>query len=174
MRDVLRVKKIFNGRLLKLYVETQRFPNGYVGDLEVIYHPGAALIVPYKRRDKIIFIRQYRPVIDSSFWELPAGTRHKKETVLACAKRELREETGYVAAGWKKLGVIYPAPGYTTEMIHIFKASMLREVLARREEDEVIATEVLSVRQVRRLFRAGKIVDAKTICALALTGIRLR
>jgi len=137
----------------------------------VIRHPGAALIVPFLDNNTVIFIRQYRPVINGYIWELPAGTLNKKEDILFCAKRELKEETGYAAARWRKIGFIYPAPGYTTERIHIFTAASLKKVQTEKEEDEIIVTEMFSRNGVARLFRAGKIVDAKTICALALTGV---
>jgi ADP-ribose pyrophosphatase len=171
MRKILGRKKIFDGRLIKVYCERQKFPGGYIGDLEVVRHPGAALIVPFLSREKIIMIKQYRPIIDAYLWELPAGTLHKDETLLACAKRELEEETGYTAAQWKEIGFIYPAPGYTTEKIIIFKAEKLKEIKARHEEDELIAAEIVRKNDVVRWFKSGKIMDAKTICALALARI---
>jgi len=161
-------KQIFNGRLIKLYLTRQRFPNGYVADLEVVKHPGAVLIVPILPGGKVVLIKQYRPVIKSFIWELPAGTLHKSEAPLACAKRELVEEIGYTAGAWKKIGFIYPAPGYTTEKIDIYKASLLRKVESSAQEDEIIAPRIFSRAAVRRLLKSGKIVDAKTIAALAL------
>jgi len=161
-------KQIFNGRLIKLYLTRQRFPNGYVADLEVVKHPGAVLIVPILPGGKVVLIRQYRPVIKSFIWELPAGTLHKGENPLSCAKRELVEEIGYEGRLWKKIGFIYPAPGYTTEKIAIYRASLLRKVESSAQEDEIIAPRIFSRAAVRRLLKSGKIVDAKTIAALAL------
>ncbi|NQT21876.1 MAG: NUDIX hydrolase [Candidatus Omnitrophica bacterium] len=167
---LLKSKRIFKGRLLNLYVKRQRFPNGYIGSLEVIRHPGAVLIVPLLK-DKVILIRQYRPVINSYIWELPAGTLHKGERPLLCAKRELIEEIGYSATKWKRIGSIYPAPGYATERIIIYKAQNLKKTAFKSEEDEIITPRIFEKKQINHLLRSGKIVDAKTICALKLAAI---
>lgn len=164
-------KTVFKGRLINLSVEWRKFPNGNTIRLEVIKHPGAALIVPFITKNKIVMIRQYRPVINQYIWELPAGTLGKGESPLECAKREIVEETGFKARSFKQIGVIYPAPGYTSEKIIIFKACGLVSVERHLEEDEVIAAKVLNLNQVKTLLKTGKIVDAKTICALALAKI---
>lgn len=103
--------------------------------------------------------------------ELPAGTLHKNERLLECAKRELAEETGYEAKRWKKIGCIYPAPGYTTEKIHIYEARRLKKVEAENEEDEVIVSKPFIKKDIVKLLKSGRIVDAKTICALKLAEI---
>jgi ADP-ribose pyrophosphatase len=164
-------KKIYKGRLIQLATERKRLPGGYVADLEVIRHPGAVLIVPFLSRDRIVLIRQYRPVIDEYIWELPAGTRKRGETALACAKRELVEEIGYSAKDWKRIGAIYPAPGYTTEKIQLFTARQLTGVGACRDRDEIIRPRTFSKREIARLLAKGSLVDAKTICALVMAGV---
>lgn len=151
-------------------VKKVRLPHGYVATYEMIEHPGAALIVPLLTRDKVIMLRQLRPVIRSYIYELPAGTLDKRESPLACARREIVEETGYAAKKFTFLGNIYPVPGYSTEKIAIYKAERLREVERAVEEDEVIEAHIMTKRDVKRLFRKGKIVDAKTICALSFCG----
>jgi len=161
----------FNGKLLKLYQEYWRLPNGKGVLLEVIRHPGAVLIVPFLSRDRIVLIRQYRPVIHSYIWELPAGTFHGRETALHCARRELAEETGYGARIFHRLGIIYPAPGYATEKIIIFEARGLKRIPANQEEDEVITSKIFSARQIRYLYNSSRIQDAKTICGLKLAGV---
>lgn len=162
------MKHIFKGKLLNLYLDKRRIPNGAVVRLEIIKHPGAILVVPFLNDNKVVMIRQYRPVIGSYIWELPAGTLKKKESPLKCAARELAEETGYCASRWKKIGYIYPAPGYTTEKIIIYAAYGLRKIKAQTEEDEVIITKPLKKKDILKLFDKRKIVDAKTICALRL------
>lgn len=136
----------------------------------MIRHPGAVLIVPFLSPSRIVFIRQYRPVVGSYLWELPAGTLRKGERPLACAKRELEEEIGCTAREWARLGWLVPAPGYTTEKIHLFAARGLAATRCRREEDEVIRTRVFSVREAVSLLRSGRIVDAKTIAGLVRAG----
>ncbi|MCX6355864.1 MAG: NUDIX hydrolase [Candidatus Aureabacteria bacterium] len=164
-------RKIFRGKLIDVSLRRQKLPSGFVVDLEVVEHPGAVLIVPFLSEDRIILIRQYRPVIRSYIWELPAGTLNKGEKPLACAKRELIEEIGYTAELWENLGFIYPAPGYTTEKIHLYAAKRLHKVRAQREEDEIIRPRVFTRREIANLLETRKIVDAKSICALALSGI---
>lgn len=84
-----KARPIFKGRLLNVLTQKVRLPNGYRVDLEVIRHPGAALIVPFLDKDRIIILRQLRPVIDSYIYELPAGTLNKGESLLSCAMREI-------------------------------------------------------------------------------------
>jgi ADP-ribose pyrophosphatase len=167
-----RLHRVFSGKLLKVYRQRIRFPNGYVGDLEIIRHPGAILVVPFLDSDTVVMLRQYRPVIGRYLWELPAGTLKTREPLLACARRELGEETGYRAAKWQRVGCIYPAPGYTTEKIHLFLARSLAPLpQAHREEDELIEVRPLSRKAIVKMFREGTIDDAKTICALRYAGI---
>ena len=161
---------LFKGKLLKLKTAQRRLPNGFVTSLELIEHPGAVLIVPFLSKDEIIFIRQFRPVINSYLYELPAGTLEKNESPLTCAKREMAEETGFAARRFIKMGKIYPVPGYSTEVITIFKAIQLRKVSFFNEPDEIIKICLFNHRRVKELFRQQKIVDAKTISALAFAG----
>jgi ADP-ribose pyrophosphatase len=161
----------FRGKLLRVYLDDVVLPNGHRVRLETVGHVGAVLIVPFLSAQEIIMLRQLRPVIGKYLIEVPAGTRDKKETWLACAKRELVEETGYAAKTWKKIGVIVPVPGYSTETIHCFKASGLIQKDQHKESDEIIQTRVMSARQIKSLFRSGKIIDAKTISALCMCGV---
>jgi ADP-ribose pyrophosphatase len=165
-----RLKQIFNGKLLKVYVGKKRLPHGYVATFEMIKHPGAALIVPFLTKDKIIMLRQLRPVIGAYIYELPAGTLDKNELPFSCARREIIEETGYLAKKMTLMGSIYPVPGYSTERIFIYKAERLKKQKRRAEVDEVIESRVYTKSQIKRLFKNGGIVDGKTIAALAMCG----
>jgi len=162
------MKKRFSGRLLHLYTMPFKYPNGHKTILEIIKHPGAVLIVPFISKNSIILLKQYRPVIKEYIWELPAGTLDKNENIIKCAKRELEEETSYRAKVLTKIGYIYPAPGYTTEKIWVFKAKTLYRVFAECEADEIIEPVILSLRQVKKMYSSGKIKDAKTLCALKM------
>ena len=157
--------------MIKLYREKRRLPNGVQIDLELIKHTGAVLIVPFINRDKIVLIRQYRPVIKSYIWELPAGNINAREKPLASAYRELVEETGYKARVIKKIGYIYPSPGYCTEKIMIYEARGLIRGSSQAEEDEIITTKIFTRKDVSRLLKSGKIIDGKTICGLKLAGV---
>lgn len=162
-------KTVFRGRVIKVYSVTRTLPNGIKTTVDVVEHPGAVLILPFLGQDRIILLRQYRPSIKKYLWELPAGTLKPKESPVRCAKRELVEETGYQAQRILKLGKIYPVPGYSTEVITLFQAEKLSRQYAAKDKDEVIEARSVSIKDVKKMFNAGRIMDAKTICALALS-----
>ena len=163
-------KKVFNGRLIKVSVLKKILPNKKKDYMEVVSHPGASIIVPVFG-NKIVFIRQYRSVINEYIWELPAGIRDKGETPYKCAKRELQEETGFVADSLKKVGYIYTTPGFCDEKIFIFKAECKRRKEKSLDEMEIITTRMFDKKEIKSLLNNGKIVDSKTISALVLAGI---
>ena len=166
-------KVIYEGRVIRLATENRLLPNNSVSKLEIVEHRGAVLIVPFISKDKVILIKQFLPVINSYIYEFPAGTLENKETPRACALREIKEEINYQAGKLIKLGSIYPVPGYSTEKIYIFKATGLKvpKIKANLDKDEIIYPSIFTCEQVRDLFARGKIVDAKTICALAMAGV---
>ncbi len=161
-------KTIVSGRVITLEHKIIPLPNGTAVRMDVIKHLGAALIVPFLNRDKVILLKQYRPVISKYLYELPAGTAEKGENDLQTAKRELIEETGYSAGKMTLMGHIYPVPGYSTEKIAIYKAEKLKPVKYHAEEDEVITIQTVNRAKVRQMFKKGQLTDAKTICAFAL------
>ncbi len=160
----------FQGKKFSFAVVKKKLPNGRTAEVDVIEHPGAVVIVPFLSRDAIIFLHQYRPVLGRYLLELPAGTLDKNEQPLACARRELIEETDHTARVFTRLGRIYPVPGYSTEVIHIFKAQKLTPQAGTKDADEVIRTKLLRRSEVNKFFRAGRITDAKTIAALGFCG----
>lgn len=153
------------------YIEKKvELPNGVKSNLQMIDHPGAVLIAPFVNSNQIIFLRQYRPTIEKYIYELPAGTMEKGEKPLNCAKRELIEETGFKAKRISKIGEIYPVPGYSNEIIFIYKAEQLTPYTAPKDEDEIIECKLFTKGEVRGLFKSNKIKDAKSICALVMCG----
>lgn len=163
-------KKVFNGRLLKVFKGTKRLPNGKEAYLEEVAHPGAAIVIPFIK-EKIVFIRQYRAVIEKYIWELPAGKLDAGERPASCAKREVEEETGYSIRNLKRLGFIYTTPGFCDEKIHIFKAECYKKKEPSTDSDEMIEVKELTKKEVRSLFKNGKLTDSKTIAALSFCGI---
>ncbi|MFA5039054.1 MAG: NUDIX hydrolase [Candidatus Omnitrophota bacterium] len=161
---------VYRGRIFDVTLQGRRLPDGRSITAEVIRHPGAALIVPFLTPDRVIFLRQFRPAINAWLYELPAGTPEKNESFLRCARRELQEESGYAAARFSLLGKIVPVPGYSTEVIHIYKAQKLTPSFRQKDAEEVIETHVLDRRRVRGLMARGRLIDAKTICALCFCG----
>ena len=171
MSKIFRPSRVaFKGKLLSLVTQRRRLPNGHVATVEIVEHPGAVVIVPFLKKDTVVLIRQYRPAIKAYLYEFPAGTINKGEKPSSCAGRELIEETGFRAQKLTRLGEIYPVPGYSTEIITIYKAQGLRPATAPRDADEIITTGVFGKAKIKSFFKSGRIKDAKTICALALCG----
>ncbi len=162
---------IHQGRVIRLYKQKVPLPGKKSVELDIIKHPGAVLIVPFLAKNKIILLRQYRPVLKQYIYEFPAGTIDKGETPLECARREIAEETGFCAKNWKLLGYIYPVPGYSTEKIYIYKATGLKKHVVTGDSDEIIETMVVSRQQIVNFFKKGRLVDAKTISALVFCGL---
>ena len=129
----------------------------------VVNHGGSAVMMPVDEKKRVLLVRQYRLPARASLWELPAGRVDPGEKLLAAAKRELAEETGYRARHWKKLVSFYPSPGYVAEKMTIFLATGLTAGRARPMEDENIRCRWFTARELDTLMRSGKIIDAKTL-----------
>lgn len=159
-------RHVHTGRVFELFVETVSLDNGATVDLEVIRHPGAAAIVPVTHRGEVVLLRQYRHSVGGTLWEIPAGTRDGGETPLACAKRELEEETGFTAADWTPLGELVPVPGYADERIHLFLATALSPSRQSLDLDEQIAVKTVPFDDALAMIDDGTIHDGKTVAAL--------
>lgn len=146
----------------------QRLPSGRVMSVEVILHPGAVVILPIASAGEVLLLRQYRPSVRRWLWELPAGTLERGETPLACAKREIIEETGFAAQSWRKLASFFSAPGFCTEKLVLYAARNLRPATGELDADENLRVVRLTRRRVEALIRSGRIVDAKTLVGLLL------
>lgn len=161
----------YSGRIIDLDVDTVRFPDGSIGHLEMIRHPGAAAVVPFLDRPdaadpRILMLRQFRHAADDFLWEIPAGRLDPDEPPETCARRELREEAGMTAATVTPLTSIFTTPGFTDELIHLFSAHNLSPVPTAREADEFIEVHEIRWSEVGRMIRRGEIRDAKTLTAL--------
>jgi len=164
-------RRIHTGRVLDLDIDTVRFPDGSIGELEMIRHPGAAAVIPFhddprSADPQVVMIRQFRHAADGYIWEIPAGRLDAGESPEACARRELREETGFEAAHLERLTTIHTTPGFTDERIHLFAATGLAEGSHAREADEFLELHRLRWSAVMDLVRTGAVSDAKTLVAL--------
>jgi len=164
-------RRIYTGRVVRLDLDTVRFPDGSTGELELIRHPGAAAIVPCASDPlgadpTILLIRQYRYATGGELWEIPAGTLDPGEDPEACARRELLEETGVTAARLQRLTSIWTTPGFTNEVIHLYLATGLTSGEPSRERDEFIEVVPQPLSRVLALIRDGEIRDAKTVVAI--------
>jgi ADP-ribose pyrophosphatase len=138
-------------------------PGGFEIRRAIVKHGGSAVMMPIDEKKRILLVRQYRLPARASLWELPAGRVDPGESLLAAAKRELREETGYRARRWKKLVSFYASPGYVSEKMTVFLATGLAEGSAQPMEDEQIRCRWFTSRELDALIRSGRIIDAKTM-----------
>ena len=159
-------EQVFDGALLKVWRDRVRLPDGGVSVREYVRHPGAVVVVAELADGALLFERQFRYPLRRAFLELPAGKIDAGEDILACARRELREETGYEAAEWYHVGVMHPCIGYSDERIEIFLARGLTHVGQAWDEGEFLEILQLPLEVVEEHVHAGKITDAKSITAL--------
>ncbi len=157
----------YKGKVFDHQVDEIEYESGNKGIREIAIHPGGAVVVPVKDDGKIILVKQFRYPLQKTLIELPAGKLDKGEDPLVCATRELEEETGYKAKQINKLGEIYTAPGYCTEVLHIYSAFGLVPGNHNREEGEQ-EMEILefTIEEVEKMILDGAITDAKTIIGI--------
>jgi len=166
-------KNIYKGRIVNLNLETVTLPNGATVELEVIHHPGAAAVVPMKDARTVILIRQYRHAVGGYIYEIPAGKLHPGEDPLVCAQRELEEEIGYKAGVLDPVISAFTTPGFTDEVIHIYRATQLQPGKQNLGHDEVLAVAEFPLEKTIAMIREGVIQDAKTIVGLQCVYIQL-
>ena len=159
----LNSKLIYRAQIFDLRSVSMKAPDGHRFRHEVIHHPGAAVIVPVLEGEKFVLVKQYRTAVKKAIWEFPAGTLEAGEVPLACAKREIAEETGFKAKRWQKLVSFYPAPGISTEFMHIFLASQLVPAEMSLDRDEFIERHIVSFKRLQKMILSGTIIDAKTM-----------
>lgn len=172
-------RRVYSGRIINVDIDSVRFPNGSVGELEMVRHPGAAAVIPFLtdpsgEDPQILLIKQYRYAAERFIYEIPAGKLDQGEDPLVCARRELQEETGCSAAHIEPLCSFYTTPGFTDERIHAFIATGLTRGEVKHETDEFLTVETVTLSHALELIKAGELVDAKTaLSILYAAGFRL-
>jgi len=168
-----------HGEELRWIVTRETILNTATGDTVTrgtIRHPGICVIVPLLDEDRILLMHQYRYAADERLWELPAGTLEGRlqgdrvvgaETPVACAARELQEETGYKAGKLEHLFTLFPSPGILDEKMHIFIATDLTPSKQKLDDDEEITIKPFTFKELRVQLKANNIKDGKTIAALS-------
>lgn len=164
-------RRIHTGRIITLDTDTVRFPDGSVGEMDMVHHPGASAIVPFLSDPKgddpqILLLKQYRYAAGQYLYEIPAGRLDADEAPRDCAIRELREETGCTADRMEFLTTIFTTPGFSDERIHLFLAVGLTRGETAHEADEFMTVETVTLSHALRLIEKGEISDAKTALGL--------
>lgn len=163
---------IYRGRVVRLYLERVKLPNGHTIELEIIKHSGAAAVVPFADPRHVILIKQYRHAVGRFLYEIPAGKLVKNERPIQCARRELEEETGYRARRFRKLGLIFTSPGFCDEVIHLYSAAGLTRGSQNLETCEVLEALQVPWEKIGGMIHRGQIQDAKSIIGLQLANPR--
>ncbi len=156
----------------RLRLDTLQLPNGRTLEKGAIEHPGAVVLVPLRPSDngpEVLMLRQYRHVLDQVILELPAGTREWDEDWLACAQRELREETGHRAEKFTALGQVWPAPGLSDELMQLYLAEELTLAPLPGDEDEMIELAPTPLSELVEMAWNGRLQDAKSIVGILRT-----
>ncbi len=168
--DFAEVKKssreIFNGKIIRVRVDTVELPNGREATRECVEHPGAVAVIARDDQNRVCLVRQYRYPVGEVLWEIPAGKLSPGEDPLECARRELLEEAGITAASWEKLYSYYTTPGFTDEVLHLYLATGLTRGDNQPDEDEVLDMEIIPYPEACAMMRRGEIKDGKTLIAL--------
>lgn len=175
---LLESRLVHDGRVVHLSVDRVRFPDGSEGELELIRHRGASAVVPFlddpdSQDPTVVLIHQYRYAAGGFVFEIPAGIPMDGESWEECARRELEEETGYVAGRLEPLTRLLTTPGFTNEEIHVFRAASLQPGDVRPDTDEFIEVVELPFSRVLEMTSQGLIRDGKSLVGILMAD-RLR
>jgi ADP-ribose pyrophosphatase len=154
---------VYEGHFLKVQCDRIALPDGKITKREYIRHPGAVVILPLLPDGSVLLERQFRYPLNRVFIEFPAGKLDFGEDPLACAKRELREETGYTATDWQFVCTIHNAIAYSDEHLDLYFARGLMAGPSALDDGEFLETFSASMEQVLEWVRSGQITDVKTI-----------
>lgn len=156
---------LYSGRILDLVKDKVLLPDGKESFREIVKHSGGSAIL-CEKDDKILMVRQFRYAYKETVWEIPAGKVNAGEDPMKTAFRELEEEGGIKADKMELLFSVYPSPGYTSEIIRIYRATGLKESATHLDEDEFLSAVWVEKSRLKEMIQSGEIKDAKTLIAL--------
>ncbi len=159
---------IYKGRVISLRVDTVITTDGRTSKREIVVHNGAVAMVAIDDKDNILLVRQFRTPAGKELLEIPAGTIEAGDTPDVTVPRELQEETGFLPQKTVKLGAFYSAPGFCTEMIHVYLTTDLKPSRLEAEDTGEIELTRVPVMEVKKLIDSGAICDAKSIAGILL------
>jgi ADP-ribose pyrophosphatase len=157
---------LYHGRIIDLGLEITELPSGQQVRLEIVRHPGGAVVAAINDKHQICLLRQYRYAANDFMWEVPAGKLDPGEAPLTTAQRELKEESGVLANQWIELGTIYSTPGFCDEVLYLYLAQDLTLTSCATQPDEYIEVHWLPFAKALEWAYDGIIKDAKTVAIL--------
>lgn len=166
--------RIFDGKVVKLFVDKAQLENGDIVTREVIKHPGGVCVVPLDENGNVLFVKQYRYPHHQVMLEIPAGKLEWGESHHDCGLRELREETGCTCDSYTYLGSLVPTPAYCGEVIHMYLAEGLHYGAQDLDEDEFLDIERIPLEKAAEMVMNNEIPDAKTQLAILKMVMRKR
>jgi len=162
----LSTKRIYDGRIVSVREDEVELSNGKKSKREVVEHPGAVALIAITAKQELVLVKQFRKPVGKEVVEIPAGLANKGEKLADAAKRELEEETGFVAGSIKEILSAYSTPGYSSELIRYFLATDLTKKEQKSDEDELISVELVKIDDAVKRTREGKVTDNKTIVGI--------
>lgn len=159
-------KQIFDGKVVKLFVDEVELPDGQIATREIVRHPGAVCVVPLTDEGEVVMVKQFRYPFEEVLLEIPAGKLEPGEDPLEAVKRELEEESGAVAGKIEYIGELYTTVAIFDEKIQMYLATDLTFTNAHPDTDEFITSEKIPLSILINMVMNGEIKDAKTQIAL--------
>ena len=167
-RPETKTKRIYDGKVVNLRLDTLRLPDGREAKMEIVEHAEVVHVLPVTDDGKLLLVRQYRAAAGKELLETPAGGIEPDEDVETAAQRELREETGYRAEKFTLLASVYSSPGFCTELNHLFVATGLTHDPLEPDVDEDIALAPVTLSEAEEMAASSKIGDAKSVTTILL------
>ncbi len=171
--ETLERRTVFEGKVVRLYLDRVLLPDGREAEREVVLHRGAVGMVALDGEGHVFLVKQYRHAPGERLVEIPAGKLDAGEDPLECARRELLEEVGCAAESWHRLASFYTSPGFSDEVLHLYLARGLTRGEAAPDEDEFLEVMRVPLEDALAMVARGEIRDSKTVAGLALASLYL-
>ncbi len=170
----MKSEKIYEGKILNLRVDTVEMPDKKYSKREIVEHSGGVAVVALTDQGNIVMVKQFRKALEDYLLELPAGKLEYGEDPLECAKRELKEETGYEANNLELLGELYSSPGFSTEKIYIYFSKELKKGTQQLDEGEYLEVEEISEEKLMDMITTFELKDSKSVAGILLAQNKLK
>jgi ADP-ribose pyrophosphatase len=171
IEELIKSRDVYTGPTVRVTCDRLRLDNGREIERDIVSFPDNVTIVPILGDGRIVVTQQYRHTVRSVTWALPAGKIDPGETPLVTAKRELKEETGYLADNLVLLKSLYVSASYATEVAHLVKATGLTAGKQQLDENERISIAVFTIDEIKRMVEDGRLNQMKSVTALLLSGL---